>query len=465
MAKHKGIDISQWQGTIDFTKVKAAGIDFAILRTGYSTTIDNRFKEYVKGCRNAGIPVKGVYHFSYALNADQARQEAVFCLTLVRQAGLSKDTVIFYDFEYDTVAKAQTKGVKLGADQCQTFTKAFCDYIQSQGYKAGIYCNNDYRKNMYKGKLIDDYVFWLADYTGEPDHPCAFQQYTSGGKVDGIRGNVDLDYCFCEKSAKSEDKTSGNEVKMTRKEFATKWMETIAADNSHGYDQRYRWGERGDYDCSSAVITAWELAGVPVKTKGATYTGNMYNVFKSCGFRDVTASVNLATGSGLQRGDVLLNHVNHVAMYVGNGKEVEASINERGGVTGGTPGDQTGKEFLVKAYRNYPWNCVLRYPENETTVNAGKKKTVAEIAKEVLAGKWGNGSDRKNRLTAAGYNYSEVQAAVNAQLKGTAKKDVTAVAREVISGKWGNGATRKANLERAGYNYAEVQRKVNELLR
>lgn len=144
-------------------------------------------------------------------------------------------------------------------------------------------------------------------------------------------------------------------------ESAISWMEEKAKDNRHGYDQRYRWGEKGDYDCSAAVITAWEQAGVPVKTNGATYTGNMYNVFLALGFKDVTSSVNLSTGAGLKRSDVLLNKKKHAAMYCGNGLEVEASINEKGGIVGGIPGDQTGKEFLIRKYRNYPWDCVLRY--------------------------------------------------------------------------------------------------------
>lgn len=144
-------------------------------------------------------------------------------------------------------------------------------------------------------------------------------------------------------------------------ESAVKRMENWAADNSHGYDQEYRWGEYGDYDCSSAVISAWELAGVPVKTSGATYTGNMRGVFLRCGFKDVTGSVSMADGAGMQRGDVLLNYENHCAIYCGGGQEVEASINEKGTVTGGQPGDQTGREFLVRPYRNYPWDCVLRY--------------------------------------------------------------------------------------------------------
>lgn len=157
---------------------------------------------------------------------------------------------------------------------------------------------------------------------------------------------------------------------MTKIERATLQMERWAKDPAHGYDQQYRWGERGDYDCSSAVITAWELAGVPVKSGGATYTGNMKTVFLRCGFADVTASVNRVLGTGLQRGDVLLNEQRHTAMYIGNGQEVEASINEQGSTTGGAPGDQTGSEFLIRSYRNYPWDCVLRYVGDNTNDNA-----------------------------------------------------------------------------------------------
>ena len=202
---------------------------------------------------------------------------------------------------------------------------------------------------------------------------------------------------------------------MSKTESAIQWMENHANNNAHGYDQRYRWGEKGDFDCSSAVISAWQAAGVPVMTKGATYTGNMYSVFLSCGFEDVTGTVNLVTGAGLRRGDVLLNTAHHTAMYCGNGKEVEASINERGTAVDGAPGDQTGREFLIRSYRNYPWNHVLRYKENTAT------KSVTDVAQEVLAGKWGNGEDRRNRLSSAGYDASAVQEKVNELLRAKAQ--------------------------------------------
>ena len=247
---------------------------------------------------------------------------------------------------------------------------------------------------------------------------------------------------------------------MSKTENATAWMERMAADNSHGYDQIFRWGQKGDYDCSAAVISAWQQAGVRVRDAGATYTGNMLAAFLKCGFADVTNSVTLSTGAGLKRGDVLLNTSHHTAIYCGNGREVGASINEKGTATGGKPGDQTGREFLVRAYRNYPWNHVLRYNEPDT------KKSVGEIANEVLAGKWGNGSDRRSRLEAAGYDYSAVQSAVNAKLSGSStRKTYDQLAREVIAGKWGTGSDRKKRLTAAGYDYNAVQSRVNELLR
>jgi cell wall-associated NlpC family hydrolase len=202
---------------------------------------------------------------------------------------------------------------------------------------------------------------------------------------------------------------------MTKTEKAVQWMVHTANNPLHGYDQKYRWGERGDYDCSSAVITAWETAGVPVKSAGATYTGNMYSAFKKCGFDDVTKMVNLKIGTGLLRGDVLLNRKYHTAMYIGDGKIAQASINEKGTAVGGAPGDQTGKEFLIRSYYNYPWDYVLRYHE---TAGRQIKKKESDIAREVIWGLWGNGSDRIRRLRNAGYNPEEIQRLVNKMILG-----------------------------------------------
>ena len=160
---------------------------------------------------------------------------------------------------------------------------------------------------------------------------------------------------------------------MTKTEKAVTWAIEIANDPAHGYDQDNRWGP--DYDCSSLVISAWQQAGVPVKTKGAYNTKSMKSVFLSCGFKDVTSSVNLDNGSGMKRGDVLLNIARHTVMHIGNGKVVSASINENGGAHGGTPGDQNGNEIKIQNYYNCPWDCVLRYNEDSTSTDPEPQPT------------------------------------------------------------------------------------------
>ena len=120
-----------------------------------------------------------------------------------------------------------------------------------------------------------------------------------------------------------------------------------------------------------------------------------------------------------------------------------------------------GWERFLNKIRNYLGEATV-----DTTTNTSKNLNT--IVDEVIAGKWGNGEDRKNRLTQAGYNYSEVQALVNQKLAGSStssnKKSIDTIANEVIAGQWGNGNDRKTRLENAGYNYKEVQNKVNEKL-
>lgn len=145
-------------------------------------------------------------------------------------------------------------------------------------------------------------------------------------------------------------------------EDAVAWAIETANDNSHGYSQANRWGNP-DYDCSSFVISAWEAAGVHVKQAGASYTGNMRGAFLACGFVDVTTQIGLATGYGIQPGDVLLNYSAHTCLAVGGGKVANCRTDE------GHPqgGDQSGNEIRIQSYWNFPWNCVLRYKGNNQT--------------------------------------------------------------------------------------------------
>ena len=240
---------------------------------------------------------------------------------------------------------------------------------------------------------------------------------------------------------------------MSKVENYTQQAINIANDNSYGYSQYNRWGNP-DYDCSSLVITVVQNSGISVKTNGATYTGNMYNAFIKSGFKDVTHTINLVTGQGLQRGDVLLNIINHTEIYIGNGKNVGARGSETNTIHG-AGGDQTGQEIRVSNYYDYPWNYVLRYEEtvSQTHINSNGS-ALTDFAKDVIKGKYGNGNVRKENI------YKAVQNEVNTILnKGALKNNyITVIARDVLKGKYGNGNVRKENI------YKAVQNEVDKLV-
>lgn len=124
-------------------------------------------------------------------------------------------------------------------------------------------------------------------------------------------------------------------------------------------------------------------------------------------------------------------------------------------------------EAIAHGICNY-FGIKYKTEEKPEPAPAPSKKSIDEIAREVIAGKWGNGQDRKNRLTKAGYDYNTVQSRVNQLLGKTpqpSKKPIDEIAREVILGKWGNGKDRKNRLTAAGYDYDAVQKRVNELMK
>ena len=194
MAKIKGIDISFYQGNIDFKKVAEDGVKFVVLREGYRKTIDSKFLEYVKGCQKNNINIM-VYHFIYTDNAT-IKQNAESTYNNIRKAGLDPTKIwIAADLEYDTWTK---NGEICTRSKCTKYTKEYLEALKTLGCKKlFIYANTDYYKNYYDWSQLN-YPLWLADYSGGPDYSCAIQQYTSSGRVAGINGNVDMDWLFDE---------------------------------------------------------------------------------------------------------------------------------------------------------------------------------------------------------------------------------------------------------------------------
>ena len=146
-------------------------------------------------------------------------------------------------------------------------------------------------------------------------------------------------------------------------ERAVQWENAVTRDPRHGYDntESGRWGQKGDYACSTLQIIAYQQAGVPVKDKGASVTANMRDIFLRCGFEDVTAHVNFKTCQGMLRGDILLTPGRHTEMYIGSKRLIGARGNAYGdGPEHGKPGDQGG-EIVKGEYYNFPWEFCLRY--------------------------------------------------------------------------------------------------------
>lgn len=199
----KGIDVSYWQGTIDWAKVKAAGVRFAVIREGYRKTIDEKFIENVKGATAQGLTVM-VYHFIYTDGAS-IKENAESTVNNIRKAGLvPASTMIFSDLEYDTWTK---NGEVCTKERCSQYTKQYLEELKALGcQRLGIYANIDYWKNYYTDELKQKYPLWLADYSGNPDFTCIMQQYSSSGAVAGISGNVDMNYLFNESYLTGDNK-------------------------------------------------------------------------------------------------------------------------------------------------------------------------------------------------------------------------------------------------------------------
>ena len=193
MAKMVGIDVSEHNGTLDWAKIKAAGISFAIIRDGYGVShTDNCFKRNMEGALAQGIHV-GLYHFSYALNPAGAKKEAEFVLKLLEPYKGKITLPVFFDFEYDTVSYAKKQGVTLGKEAFNAHTTAFCDTIQAAGYRAGVYYNLDYLRNYVDKDRIGKYAQWYAQYADKAStNSWDFWQYSSSYTIPGCSGRFDI---------------------------------------------------------------------------------------------------------------------------------------------------------------------------------------------------------------------------------------------------------------------------------
>lgn len=264
----KGIDVSTHQKKIDWEKVKADGIEFAMLRAGYgNNNIDAYFVRNVKECNRLNIPV-GVYWFSYAYTVDMARREARQCIEAIKPYKI--DFPVVFDFEYGSVEYAEKKGVKITKQMATEFVIAFCDEVEKAGYHPMNYTNQDYMKRYFDMSKLK-YDLWLALWpkSGKPDKDrsgeCQIWQYTEKGRVNGIAGNVDMNIAY--KHYGKEE----NMLKRGDKNEAVRYFQSLLL--KAGYDLA-QYGADGSYGgvTEKAVETLQGDAGLPKTGRLDIYT-------------------------------------------------------------------------------------------------------------------------------------------------------------------------------------------------
>lgn len=192
-----GIDVSSWNGNIDWTKVAKSGVNYAIIRCGFrgstvgGLVVDSKFESNIKNATAAGIKV-GVYFFTQAITETEAVEEASMVLEKIK--GYKIAYPVFIDVENATNGRANS----LSVANRTAIVKAFCKTIENGGYKAGIYANKTWLSNKLNVSELSEYKIWLAQYVSTPTYSGRYEmwQYKENGSITGITGSVDLNLSY-----------------------------------------------------------------------------------------------------------------------------------------------------------------------------------------------------------------------------------------------------------------------------
>lgn len=437
MARTKGIDVSHWQGTIDWNKVKAAGIQFAIIKAGGSDAgfyTDSKWEANYKGAKAAGIPI-GAYYFvgKDCVTAAAGKADAERFLKILK--GKQLEYPVYMDNE------AQPASAKAGITEA---TIAFCETMEAAGYFVGIYGStySGFKERMDDSKLTA-YAHWVAQYASKCTYSGQYGiwQYSSKGSVDGISGNVDLDYAYIDYpsiikpggfNGYTKESTPAPVVSSQRDIIvaqARAWLGKNEADGSHreiidiynsktprarGYKVSYT-----DAWCATFVSAVAIKCGLTNIIPTECGCGQMVVLF-------ITLKEWVEDDAYVPKpGDIIFydwqdsdsgdntGWPDHVGI-------VETVSGSTITVIEGNKSDAVGRRTLLVGGKYIRGYGVPKYEEGSDSTPAPEStpiKTVDELAKEVIDRLWGNGDDRKNRLTAAGYDYAAVQAKVNVLLK------------------------------------------------
>ena len=341
----KGIDVSKWQGEIDWAKVKAAGVKFAMIRLGYGSAdgascgLDGWFERNVANAVKAGVEV-GCYFYSYATSVAAAKKEADFVVSVLQKY----KGVFTYPVAFDLEDKTQQS---LGQTVLTDMVIAFGDTIEKAGFYCSLYSNLDWLKNRLDDSRLKRFDHWLAQWASAPSYTGAFGmwQNSSKGSVNGISGNVDTDIAYKD------------------------------------YPSIIRGAKLNGFNSSAQEPTVPVQPEEPPKPAASFKKGDLVKI----------------TGTKYYSGKTIPAWVKAKNWYVLQADGARVVIDR----------SEDGRNAICS-----PVNAA-----DLQLVSAKPGKTVDELAREVIRGLWGNGADRRNRLTAAGYSYDAVQRRVNELLR------------------------------------------------
>lgn len=252
---YKGIDVSHFQGNIDWNKVKG-NIDFAILRLGWignnnNHTLDTKFETYYNACKSTGIPI-GIYVYNYCNSEDTVKSGAEWTVNQLKDKGI--DLPIYIDMEDRSIEN-------LGKDKLTSICIAFNTVIENAGYWAGVYANlNWYTNYLNKDTIKARYTTWVAHYGISQDRYVGqydMLQYSDTGKISGISGNVDMDIMYRDLINEIKESNTGTDRK-TVEELA---REVIAGKWGNGEERKIKLTNAG-YDYSAVQAKVNEILGV-----------------------------------------------------------------------------------------------------------------------------------------------------------------------------------------------------------
>ena len=368
--KYKVIDISEFQSSINWAKAKADGVQGAIIRCGLrgagsgKLSMDSMFLNHIKGAYKVGLPV-GIYMFTEAINAKEGREEADYAIKMWETAGvpiyfpIAVDSEnVFYNENGKKIA-GRANDTKLSKSKRTAAIKGFCERIKEKGYTPMIYASTSWLYNQLDMSKLP-YDVWAAQYNSTCEYKGKYViwQYTSEGRVAGAKGDIDLNHCYIAPKKVNPPKSTPTQKKGYSGTFpnyklvktnaqviadAIKWAKWIAGDNRFHYGHGSHSHHNGCFFCGTQHLKR----GHGIKNFEYTYCCNPFvgaawahgggdaQAYKMCHSTD---SWDFGTGNGsyhksklfervsldsLQAGDVLCSD-SHVALYIGNGKVVQA---------------------------------------------------------------------------------------------------------------------------------------------